>query len=227
LIYTKKLAEHHEVVKQVLQILQNNDLFLKLEKCTFEQTEVEYLGMIIGNGEIKMDPKKVNAITKWPTPKTIKDVQQFLGFCNFYWNFIEDVAKIAQPLWNLTKKDKPWTWTATEDKAFNAVKDKLTTQPVLSMPTDTDPYKVECDASDLATGAVLSQKQNDEWRPIAFFSKALTAMEWNYEIHDRELLAIIQSLEEWQHYLQGNANKIKIITDHKNLEYFLSAKKLN
>lgn len=95
------------------------------------------------------------------------------------------------------------------------------------MLTDNDPYKVECDASDYATGAVLSQKQNNEWQPIAFFSKALTATEQNYEIHDRELLAIIQALEEWWHYLQGSANKIEIITDHKNLEYFLSAKKLN
>ena len=227
LVYTKTLAEHRIIVKQVLQILQDNDLFLKPEKCTFEQTEVEYLGMIIGNGEIKMDPKKVNAITKWPTPNTVKDIQQFLGFCNFYRNFIQDFAKIARPMWNLTQKEKPWSWSANEEKAFTTIKDKLTSQPVLCMPTDTDPYKVECDASDYATGAVLSQKQNEEWRPIAFFSKALTAAERNYEIHDRELLAIVRALEEWRHYLQGNTNKIEVITDHKNLEYFLTAKKLN
>jgi len=227
LVYTKTLAEHRIIVKQVLQILQDNDLFLKPEKCTFEQTEVEYLGMIIGNGEIKMDPKKVNAITKWPTPNTVKDVQQFLGFCNFYRNFIQDFAKTARPMWNLTQKEKPWNWGKNKEKAFTTIKDKLTSQPVLCMLTNTDPYKVECDASDYATGAVLSQKQNEEWRPIAFFSKALTATEQNYEIHDRELLAIIRALEEWRHYLQGNTNKIEIITDHKNLEYFLSAKKLN
>jgi hypothetical protein len=86
------------IVKQVLQILQDNDLFLKPEKCTFKQTKVKYLGMIIGNGEIKMDPNKVNAITKWPTLNTVKDVQQFLGFCNFYQNFIQDFAKIARPM---------------------------------------------------------------------------------------------------------------------------------
>jgi len=95
------------------------------------------------------------------------------------------------------------------------------------MPTDTNPYKVKCNASDYATRAILSQKQNEEWWPIAFFSKALTATERNYKIHDQELLAIIRALEEWQHYLQGNTNKIEIITDHKNLEYFLTAKKLN
>jgi hypothetical protein len=130
-------------------------------------------------------------------------------------------------MWNLTQKEKPWNWTANKEKAFTTIKDKLTSQPILCMPTDTDPYKIECDASDYATGAVLSQKQNKEWRPIAFFSKALTAAERNYEIHDRELLAIIRALEEWRHYLQGNPNKIEVITDHKNLEYFLTAKKLN
>ena len=110
LVYTKTLIKHHIIVKQVLQILQDNDLFLKPEKCTFEQTEVEYLGMIIGNGEINMDSKKVNAITKWPTPNTVKDVQQFLGFCNFYSNFIQDFMKITRPMWNLTQKEKPWNW---------------------------------------------------------------------------------------------------------------------
>ena len=98
---------------------------------------------------------------------------------------------------------------------------------ILELVNDTDSYKIECDTSNYATGAVLSQKQNREWRPITFFSKALTATEWNYKIHDRELLAIIRILEEWWHYFQGNANKIKVITDHKNLEYFLIAKKLN
>ena len=98
---------------------------------------------------------------------------------------------------------------------------------ILELVNDTDSYKIECDTSNYATGAVLSQKQNREWWPITFFSKALTATEWNYKIHDRELLAIIRTLEKWWHYFQGNANKIKVITDHKNLEYFLIAKKLN
>ncbi|HVW99810.1 MAG TPA: reverse transcriptase domain-containing protein, partial [Candidatus Babeliaceae bacterium] len=227
LIYTKTIQEHREVVKQVLQILEDNNLYLKPEKCVFEQPEVEYLGMIIGNGNVRMDPKKVEAIGKWPTPKTVKDVQQFLGFCNFYRNFIENFANIAKPLWNLTQKDKPWNWTSKEDIAFDAIKTKLTSQPVLAIPNDTDPFRVECDASDYATGAILSQKQEGEWKPIAFMSKALSATERNYEIHDRELLAIIRSLEEWRQYLLGSPNKIEIFTDHKNLEYFLTAKKLN
>jgi len=207
--------------------LEKNNLYLKHQKCEFEKEEVEYLGVIVGRGQIRMDPHKVAAIGRWPKPKTVKDVQSFLGFCNFYRNFIEGFAHTAKPLWNLTQKDKPWAWSTTEETAFDELKGKLTNQPVLTMPIDDHPYRVEADASDYATGAVLSQKQEGVWKPIAFLSKALTATEWNYEIHDRELLAIMRALEEWHHYLQGAKEKIEIFTDHKNLEYFLSAKKLN
>lgn len=174
-----------------------------------------------------MDPKKVKAIGKWPYPRTVKDVQQFLGFCNFYRNFIKDFANLAKPLWTLTKKDKPWNWTTREEDAFKAIKECMTTQPVLGILTNEDPFWIKCDASNYVTGAVLSQKQEMGWKPIAFLSKALMETERNYEIHDRELLAIIRALEEWQQYLQGNKNQIEIFTDHKNLEYFLTARKLN
>jgi len=157
LIYTETLEEHRTVVKEVLQILQDNDLYLKHQKCEFEKEEVEYLGVIVGRGQVRMDPHKVSAIGKWPEPKTVREVQSFLGFCNFYRNFIEGFSHAAKPLWNLTQKDKPWAWATTEQSAFDELKGKLINQPVLAMPTNDDPYRVEAGASDYATGAVLSQ----------------------------------------------------------------------
>jgi hypothetical protein len=227
LIFTETLEEHEEITKQVLKVLEDNELYLKPGKCEFEKTEVEYLGLVVGNGEAKMDPKKLEAIGDWPEPKTVKEIQSFLGFCNFYRNFINQFATTARPLWNLTKKTKVWEWGEEERQVFRKLKEDLTSQPVLSLPNFEDPFRVEADASDYATGAVLSQRQEDVWKPVAFLSKALTQPERNYEIHDRELLAIIQALEEWRHFLQGAKHQIEIFTDHKNLEYFLSARKLN
>ena len=200
---------------------------MKLGKCEFEQSEVEYLGMIVGNGQAKMDPKKLQAISNWPIPKTVKDIQSFLGFCNFYRNFIADFATTARPLWDLTKKTREWRWETREREAFEKLKDDLTSQPVLTLPNCDDPFRVEADASDYATGAVLSQKHDDIWKPVAFLSKALSQPERNYEIHDRELLAVIRALDEWRHFLQGAKHQVEIFSDHKNLEYFLTARKLN
>jgi RNase H-like domain found in reverse transcriptase/Reverse transcriptase (RNA-dependent DNA polymerase)/Retroviral aspartyl protease len=223
LVYTKTKQEHQQVVREVLEILRKNNLYLKHTKCEFEKEEIEYLGMIVGRGTVRMDPKKVDAIGRWPTPQTVKQIQQFLGFCNFYRNFIDSFANIARPLWNLTQKTHAWNWGTIENDAFNKIKEQLTTQPVLTLPNDIDPFRVEADASDYATGAVLSQHQKGQWKPIAFLSKALSATERNYEIHDRELLAIMRALEEWRHFLQGSKMPIEIYTDHKNLEYFLTA----
>jgi hypothetical protein len=227
LIFTEMLEEQEAVTKRVLEVMRDNDLYLKPGKCEFEKKEVEYLGLVVGNGEVKMDPRKLGAISEWPEPKTVKEIQSFLGFCNFYRNFINKFATTARPLWDLTKKTKEWKWGVEERHAFQKLKNDITSQPVLSLPNFEDPFRVEADASDYATGAVLSQRQKDIWKPVAFLSKALTHPERNYEIHDRELLAIIRALEEWRQFLQGAKHQIEILTDHKNLEYFLSARKLN
>lgn len=227
LIFTETLEEHEEITNRVLKVLEDNELYLKPGKCEFEKEEVEYLGLIVGKGEVRMDPKKLKAISEWPEPKTVKEIQSFLGFCNFYRNFINNFAMTARPLWDLTKKTKEWKWDTQQQDAFCKLKHDLISQPVLSLPNFEDPFRVEADASDYATGAVLSQKQNNIWKPIGFLSKALTQTERNYEIHDRELLAIIRALEEWRHFLQGAKHQVEIFTDHKNLEYFLSARKLN
>lgn len=228
LIYTKTLQEHRDVLKRVLKILRDNDLYLKPEKCEFEQTECEYLGVIISENSVKMDPIKVKGITEWPTPTRVKDVQSFLGFCNFYRRFIEGFAKISKPLTSLTKKETPWNWGPEQQDAFEALKERFTTAPILVMADTTKPFRIECDASDFAVGSILSQKEDDEiWHPVAYISKSLTDTQRNYDIHDKELLAIIHSLETWRHYLEGCTHRIEIWTDHKNLEYFQKSQKLS
>ena len=174
-----------------------------------------------------MDPAKVAAIRDWITPTKKKDIQAFIGFCNFYRRFIQDFSKIARPLHDLTKKDAPWRWDSAQQQAFDALKDKITSAPVLAMPRDDGQYRVEADASDYAVGAVLSQLQDGAWHPVAYLSKTLNAAERNYEIYDKEMLAIMTALEEWRHYLLGTKEPFDIWTDHQNLTYFREARKLN
>ena len=228
LIFTETLEEHHRVVKQVLEILAKNKLYLKAEKCSFDQTKVEYLGLIISAGKVEMDPVKVEGVSAWPAPTNVKEVQSFLGFVNFYRRFIEDFSHIATPLHELTRKDTAWNWSKACQEAFDSLKIAITSSPILIFPDESKPYKVEADSSNYATGAVLSQEGDDgKWHPVAFLSKSLSSVERNYDIHDKELLSIIRALEEWRHFLEGAQHKFTIWTDHKNLEYFRTAKKLN
>ena len=229
LIYTETLEEHRAVTRRVLELLEKHKLFLKPDKCEFEQTRVEYLGVIISHNSVEMDPVKVAGVAEWPVPDCKKEVQSFLGFVNFYRRFIQDFSHHARPLFNLTKNDVKWAWSADEQSAFDALKGLITSAPILASPDNSRPFRIEADSSDFATGAVLSQQSadDDKWHPVAFLSKSLSAVERNYEIHDKEMLAIIRALEEWRHFLEGAENKFEVWTDHKNLEYFMSAKKLN
>ena len=228
LIFTETLDHHREVVKKVLELLEKNKLYLKPEKCEFEKEKIEYLGLIISHGRIEMDPVKIEGVSSWPIPENVKDAQSFLGFVNFYRRFIQDFAYIARPLHDLTKKEVAWSWTDKQQEAFDSLKKKVTSSPILIFPDDNKPYKLEADSSDYAIGAVLSQEGSDgKWHPVAFMSRGLNEVERNYDIHDKEMLAIIRALEEWRHYLEGTKHTFEIWTDHKNLEYFMSAKKLN
>ncbi|GLB45966.1 putative retrotransposable element tf2 155 kda protein type 1-like [Lyophyllum shimeji] len=168
-------------------------------------------------------------LQEWPIPKNKKEVQSFLGFTNFYRRFIHDFSHHARPLFDLTAKDVAWTWGSAQQDVFDALKRAITSQPVLIFPDDDRPFWVEADSSDFATGAVLSQQspEDEKWHPVVFYSKSLNAVERNYEIHDKEMLAIIHALEEWRHFLEGVRHKVEIYMDHKNLQYFLTAKKLN
>jgi len=176
-----------------------------------------------------MDLVKVAGVREWPTPENKTDVQAFLGFVNFYWRFIWDFSAKARPLFDLMRSEQVWTWSGREQAAFKDLKTAVTTAPVLVSPQESDPFRIEADSSDFATGTVLSQQSTTDgkWHPVTFYSKSLSSVERNYEIHDKEMLVIIHMLEEWRHFLEGATHLVEIWTDHKNLEYFMMAKKLN
>ena len=219
-IHTQTLEEHWQITKEVLEILWTNKLYIKPEKCEIKKEKIEYLGVVVSEGQIKMDPIKTEALTSWLTPRKLKELQSFLGFCNFYRRFINDYSKIAKPLNQLTGKEE-WKWGPEQETAFKALRKAITEWPV-----DNKPYWVEADSSNFAIGAVLSQRQNKKWHPIAYLSKSLTEAERNYKIYNKELLAIMTALAEWQHYLL-TGKEFEIWTDHHNLCYFWKAQKLN
>ena len=136
---------------------------------------------------------------------TKKELQSFLGFTNFYHRFIRDFSHHARPLFDLTKNDTKWHWSGEEQLAFDTLKGLITSAPILASPDNTRPFRIEADSSDFATGAVLSQQNPEDgnWHPVAFLSKSLSTVEWNYEIHNKEMLAIIRAMEEWRHFLEG------------------------
>ena len=228
IVGTETEEGHDELVAEVVKRLEENDLYIKPEKCKWKVKEVEFLGVIIGPEGIKMEKEKVKGVLEWLTPKCVKDIQKFLGLANYYRRFIKDFASIARLLHNLVKKDKKWDWTEKQEKAFRKLKERFTKEPVLAAPDIDKKMRMEVDASDYAMGGVLLMECRDGlWRPVAYLSKLLNETEQNYEIHDKEMLAIIQGLEAWRHLLEGAQFKLEIWTDHKNLEYFMKAQKLN
>ena len=174
-----------------------------------------------------MDPSKVTAIAEWPEPKTVKDVQSFQGFTNFYQRFIEKYSQKATPLTNLTQKEQPFQWNEEHQQAFKAIKEAFTNGKVLHIFDPELATKVETDTSDRAIGACLGQQKDKKLLPVAFYSQKLTPPEQNYEIHDKELLAIVNVLKQWRVYLEGSKDEVKVYSDHKNLGSFTSTKVLN
>ncbi|SJL13285.1 uncharacterized protein ARMOST_16725 [Armillaria ostoyae] len=200
LIFSKTLEDHRKIICHVLELLRKHKLFLKAKKCEFEVLETEYLGVII-------------SITEWPVSTKKKELQSFLGFTNFYRHFIKGYNDI--------------TWGTAQQVTFQRLKTQLATDVILAIPTEGGKFHVEADASEGTIGTVLSQKEDGKWRPVMFLSKALTVMECNYEIYDKELLAIMLTLDEWRHYLMGTTVDFEIWTDHQNLQYFQKPQKLN
>jgi len=217
LIYSKSEEEHISHVRQVLSVLEENHLAAKVSKCEFHRPEVEFLGHVISGSGVKTDPKKISALKDWPTPSTVKEVQSFVGFCNYYRRFVKNFASIAKPLHNLTKKDSKFVWTDECNSAFLTLKDKLCSSEVLIQPDPNKPYKLETDASKFAIGCVLSQKVGNNYRPIGYYSRALNIRKRNYSVTDKELLAIVCGLQEWEYLLLGTLYPIDIFTDHRNL----------
>jgi hypothetical protein len=229
LIFSKGSKEDHiEKVKKVLRKLTPYDRLLKLKKCEFFKKEVAFLGHIVTTEGIRMDPEKIKAILEWPTPKTVTEVQAFHGLANYYRQFIPRFSDMAKPLTNLTKKDQEFQWTTKEKEAFEAIKEEFRTGDIR---THHDPERqniVDTDASDCAIAARLQQLgDNGKPRLIACYARSLSPAEQNYDVHDKELLAIVEAFKRWRVELCGAKHQVLVLSDHYNLEYFTTTKKLN
>ena len=228
LIYSDDEIEHALHVKQVLVKLREAGLQADITKCAFGVTEVPYLGLIVTTKGVKMDPAKIDTVINWPAPVNVRDVQSFLGFANFYRRFVFGFSKIASPLTNLTKKGTKFSWTSDCQQTFNTMKKAFTSDLILMHFDPDKKIVVETDASDFVSAGILSQyDEKDILRPVAYFSKNHNPAECNYEIYDKELMAIVRAFEEWRPELEGSAQPIDVISDHKNLEYFTSTKLLS
>ena len=225
---TTTIEDHRAAVHDILQVLQDYDLFLKPEKCVWESPRVDDLGRILEKGVTRMDPAKVAGVNNWPTPTTVKQVHSFLGFCNFYRAFIRGFSHLAKPLNNLTKKDTPWTWGTDQQNAFDTLQERITLEPILIQPDLKKPFEIEVDSSGFARGAVLLQWGPDNKKhPIAFYSQTLNDAEQNYPIKDLEFLAIIHALLHWRPFLAGSPHDIIIHTNHVNLMVWTQPQKIS
>ena len=196
IVGTETEEGHDEIVTEVIRKLEENDLYMKLGKYRWKVREVGFLGVVIGPEGIKMEEEKVKGVLEWLTPKCVKDIQKFLGLANYYRQFIEGFASIARPLHDMVKKDKKWDWTERQEKVFKELKECFIKEPVLAAPDLDKKIRMKVDASDYATeGVLLMEGEDGKWRLVAFLSKSLNETERNYEIHDKEMLAIIRGLE--------------------------------
>eukprot|EP01018_Ginkgo_biloba_P015294 Gb_10780 [translate_table: standard] len=214
LIYSKSWDEHIGHVKQVLQILEDNQLYAKKSKCEFGKREVEYLGHAISGEGVKVDSKKIEAILSWSTPKNIKCLRGFLGLTRYYRKFVKGYSQIAAPLTDLLKKEA-FGWNEHANQAFENLKKAMTSTLVLATPDFCKTFVIECDASGTGIGAVLME----EGRPLAFESRKLTKRDQTKSTYEKEMLAILHAVREWRQYLLGNRFQVK--TDHNSLKYFL------
>ena len=183
-------------MKEILRRLEENNLYIKPEKCVWKVRKIRFLGVVIGPNGIEIEKEKVNGVLSWPQPKNVKDIRKFLGLANYYRRFIKDFARVARPINMLTRKDVKWQWGVEQQKAFDELKGMFTTKPVLAALDLDKEFRVEANVSNYATGGVLSMKCSDEiWRPVAFISKSLSDIERNYEIHNKKMLAVVRCLE--------------------------------
>jgi hypothetical protein len=216
LIYSRTEKEHVEHLRMVLDKLRVHKLYYKLSKCEFLRSHLSYSGHNISSDGMGVEERKVHAIRCWERPKNLVNVQSFLGLCNYYRRFVRNFSTIAGLLTNLTRKDVAFEWTPAQEAAFTQLKEALMNTPILRNADSNLPFEVQTDASETGFGAVLQQKSEDGTRPVAYMSRKLNAAEQNYTVHERELLAVVDSLRDWRPYLLGH--KFVVKTDHRPLQ---------
>ncbi|GKC87531.1 putative reverse transcriptase domain-containing protein, partial [Tanacetum coccineum] len=213
--------EHEEHLKAILELLKKEKLYAKFSKCEFWIPKVQFLGHVIDSRGIHVDPAKIESIKDWASPKTPTEIRQFLGLAGYYRRFIEGFSKIAKSMTKLTQKGIKFDWGEKEENAFQLIKQKLCSAPILALPEGSEDFVVYCDASHKGLGAVLMQRE----KVIAYASRQLKVHEKNYTIHDLELGSVVFALKIWRHYLYGT--RFTVFTDHKSLQHILDQKELN
>lgn len=222
IVLSSTFTQHLEDLRKILETLKENNLAINLDKCNFCCATVKYLGHFITPEGLRVDPAKVLAITELPSPKNLKHLLSFVQTCSWYRRFIPNFSAISEPLTRLTKKNTPWNWGHSQEKAFSDLKICLTTAPVLKQADETKPYFVKTDASNYALGAVLVQGEGAEEHPIEYASRLLTPAEKNYSTTEREALAVVWALNKFRGYIEGS--RVKVISDHQALKWLLSLK---
>jgi hypothetical protein len=221
LIYIKSIEEHLEHLHAVFDALRAACLFGNMEKCTFCTQHVSFLGYVVTPQGIEVDSSMVEAIQDWPTPTTVTQIWSFLGLAGFYHRFVRDFSSIAAPLHELTKKGVSFAWDPPQEEAFNTLKDKLTHAPLLQLPDFQKVFELKCDASDIGLGAVLLQ----EGKSVAYFCEKLSGASLRYSTYDKELYALVRTLQTWQHYLWPR--EFIIDSDHEALKHIRTQTNLN
>jgi hypothetical protein len=211
LIYSRTITDHAQHLKEVMQLLEKNKLYIKRSKCSFAQESLEYLGHIISSKGVATDPAKIDAVKRWPIPNSAKQLRGFLGLAGYYRKFIRGFGAISRPLTNLLKKNTQFIWTAGEQSSFVALKNALVNAPVLALPDFNVEFTLETDACDEETGAVLMQRGH----PIAFLSKSLGPKNQALSTYNKECLAILLAIDRWRSYLQHR--QFVIHTDQRSL----------
>ena len=231
LIYSATRAEHVSLVRRVIGRLLEHDLYIKAEKCLFFQQSVSFLGYRISTSGVEMESDCISAVRNWPTPTTVKEVQRFLGFANYYRRFIWGFGQVAAPITSLLKGILVCLqWSVEADRAFGHLKALFTSDPMLAHPDPSLAFIVEVDASEAGIGAVLSQRSGTppKLRPCVFFQRSsVRRSKTIYNVRARELLAVVKALKGWRLWLEGAKHPFLIWTDHRNLEYIRAARRLN
>ncbi|GJW03124.1 putative reverse transcriptase domain-containing protein [Tanacetum coccineum] len=203
------------------RLLKKEQLYAKFSKCEFWIPKVQFLGHVIDSQGIHVDPAKIESVKDWASPKSATEIRQFLGLAGYYRRFIEGFSKIAKPMTKLTQKKIKFEWSDKAEAAFQLIKQKLCSAPILALPEGNEDFIAYCDASIKGLGAVLMQRE----KVIAYASRQLKIHEKNYTTHDLELGAVVFALKIWRHYLYGT--KCTVFTDHKSLQHILDQKELN
>jgi len=225
LMYREMVEKHVALVRRVMERLLKACLWVSIKKSSFHQWEVEFLGYKISDSGISMRSTKVDEIWAWSTPQKVVNVPSFMGLANLYCRFMKGFSKIATPLTDLTQKGIKWTWTRSCQNTFDTLKDMFTTGPILTHFEDIGPTKFETDIRHFQLGAVLSQHHVDEkWHPVEFHSIRFSPAEINYDVHDKEMAAIVAAFKEWAYMLMSVDEQILVYTDRKNLEYYKHSK---